>query len=1358
MIRSPLFIYFGNQMKAVVRFGQFLLYLALFSVVPVMAGTALSYADQGVKIIQSTPTTFEFECRPHIEGFDTVMVSGVQTVLPRITGASIAEHLQPGEPSMLVMRLPISVPSATGFRIDQISVQRVVSYAALITPVPTHEYIDLSTISSYTIDRQAYSRPVLSSWCTATYAGQSRSMHMAFLDVVAALYSGATGRIQIPTSVRVKLTLIPSSIQAKPAKQDAQLLGATLNDAVASFWVEPQSPAAAKRAAVTGTGGVWLRIGVDNEGIYSIDAQALKNAGLSVPPGDVPTIRVYGYGGAELSELVSDGQNNELIEQPIIVRTSSSGELQSVVFYGAPSSGFIYDSGVAGKEKFRHFINHYSRRNYYLLSVGGTPGLRADYAPVPQNPVVNSPKQYTARVFNEEELYNIFNPGSDRRWLGRIANKDIPNTYTTVLPNLVKQGDASVFYRICVANRVKESSRFNISENGNQLLSISCGALGSSYSFATISTAQVSANTSVLRDDRSVLQFLYTTNGATQSASGNVDWFEIHYPREFVANGNEIEFYSDPVSSGVTEYSINGFSGDIMGFDVTDRARPLMVRNQASTGGMFLFRAEQPVQSPKRYYISGALKAPVSIEVADVANLRNGFANTDVILVTNKAFLESARAYRDFRESQGELTVSVVTVDQIYNEFAAGMPDPTAIRDFLGFALRNWERKPGYVILWGDGHYDYRNISTNEPVYVPTYQTYSDSDGGMSSVTTTSMTEDYFARISGDDALVDIALGRVPIRSDSEGMDIVDKIRHYELHSSLDLWRTRITMIADDSWTTEQPVKGEGTLHTGQSETLSVNYMPPSLYQKKIYLPEYPTENIPGGRRKPRVTEELLNSVNSGTLILNWIGHGNPRVWAHEQIFEKDVTIPLMTNRDKLFFLTAATCDFGRIDDPARQSGAEELFTSTVGGAIGVFSATRTVYADQNAEINQTFYSHLLSRQNGSYPRLGDALYQTKLLKKGDNDQKFFLLGDPTMRLHLPNQQIHVTSINGIDLSGDTIPQVQALSKVVITGEVLDYDDKTVDGSFNGSVVFSLYDSDVNKEVMDIGDTMHKYFVFGGLLNISADSVRRGRFTVTMIVPQDISFSDLKGRLNGYAFSPTATAMGATRDFVIGGIDTTTVNDGNGPSLAVYMDTYTFRAGDLVRPDPVLLVDLHDETGINATGLGIGHDIEAWFDHSANSVRLTSDFTISLDDFRRGTVTKQLFNLAPGNHTVRVRAWDVFNNFSEVETNFRIPGAEGEIFVEDVYNYPNPFSDQTTISFRHNQLGNISANILIYTVDGKLVRTLQENVDVRSATILWDGRDEAGSPLPVGVYLYKLQISSGKGLYHEAEGKVVIVR
>ncbi len=252
MIRSPLFIYFGNLMRSVVRFGQFLLYLALFAVVPVTAGTALPYIDQGVRVIQSTPTTLEVEYRPRIEGFDTLMASGVKTLLPRIKGAKLADHLMPGEPSMLVISLPVSVPSATGFRIEQVTAQQVASYPAMITPVPTLDYIDLSTVPSYVCNQQAYSRSALSSWCTAQYTGQSRSTHIASLDVVAALYNGISGTIEIPASVRITVALVPTTVQEKPAKQDEQLFASTLNADVSSFWGEPRSPAMAKRAgAVT---------------------------------------------------------------------------------------------------------------------------------------------------------------------------------------------------------------------------------------------------------------------------------------------------------------------------------------------------------------------------------------------------------------------------------------------------------------------------------------------------------------------------------------------------------------------------------------------------------------------------------------------------------------------------------------------------------------------------------------------------------------------------------------------------------------------------------------------------------------------------------------------------------------------------------------------------------------------------------------------------------------------------------------------------------------------------------------------------------------------------------------------------
>lgn len=1316
------------------------------------------YAHMGVRVIESSPVRLEVEYRPIVQGWDTVTIHGKPTILPRIA-ESIPFATKEGMPMVMGVEVPFTVPSPDGFKVAKIATQQVQVYRSMLTPVPSiSTTIQGVREESYSIDKNFYNTAALLAWSEVEYRGIMRDRHLAFLRFRAVQYDGQTGTVQMPQAIRVVITFVPQVVGASTPNLSSDIVP-SLNNAETAQWRIHRETVSAKRSiAIADNNQTWMRIGVEAEGIYAINAAALNSAGVSIPADKIHTIKMFGYGGGELPEKVSDGLKNELIEQPIIVRTTPAGEIESIVFYGAAPSGFEYTPSAKGTEKFSHYINHYSRRNYYLLTFGEGEGLRATQQEVPSGAVEHTPTVYTARTFVEEDLYNPFSPGGDRRWFGRIANKDIPNTYTTTLPNLVRESGRSVFYRYSVANRAGNTATFILTENGSQIQRTGCFGINSSnHEFAYTVTDVASVAASTLNSDRSVLQFAYANSQGGQSASGYIDWFEIHYPRTFVPLNNEIEFYSDPSVTGVTEYNINGFSGDILGFEVTKRATPKLIKNLATTGGLFRFRAAQQATAPQRFYIASTIKSPVSVEKTDVAHLRSAFANTDVILVTNKNFLSSAQAYKQYRESHGELSVSVVTTEQIFNEFAGGIPDPTALRDFFAFALQQWDIKPRYVLLWGDAHYDYRNISTSEPVFVPTYQTLND-DGVFSSVTTSSMIEDYFARVAGDDYMVDLAIGRIPIRSDAEGMNAVEKIRHYETASSTDLWRTQISLVADDAWTTDD-TDGEGVFHVEQSETLSHSYIPSSMNQRKIYLVEYAPENIPGGRRKPRVMDEIVNTVNRGTLILNWIGHGNPRVWAHEQVFDKDITIPLMKNKDRLFFLTAATCDFGRIDDPARQSGAEELFSSTQGGAIGVFSATRTVYSRDNAQLNQEFYSQLFTVADGQYLRLGDALFRTKQGIHGSlfNDQKYFLLGDPTVRLLTPPQSIRITSINDAPIEGTTA-QLKALSTVKITGEVLTLDGESVDTNFNGSVVFSLYDSDIQKAVKDVGKFVQNYSVFGGLLNVTADSVRRGVFTATMVVPQDISFSDQAGRLNGYAFSKTAFAKGVTQEFTVGGVDTTTLNDGHGPVIEVFVDTYTFRAGDFVQPVPKLIVDLYDETGINATGLGIGHDIEVWIDDSPNSISLTRDFTISLDNFRKGTAVKELFGLAPGTHRLRVRAWDVFNNFSEVETYFRIADGDNNIVIEELLNYPNPFSETTTIAFRHNQLGTVDARITIYTIDGARVREFIQPVSTRSAAIAWDGKDENGSYLPNGVYLYKLRLSAQDNLVKEKEGKLVIYR
>ena len=590
---------------------------------------------------------------------------------------------------------------------------------------------------------------------------------------------------------------------------------------------------------------------------------------------------------------------------------------------------------------------------------------------------------------------------------------------------------------------------------------------------------------------------------------------------------------------------------------------------------------------------------------------------------------------------------------------------------------------------------------------------------------------------------------------------MIEKIRRYEHDAARDDWRTRIGLVADDGQTSNGET--DGALHLNQSETLIGEYVPEAVQPKKVYLVEYPTENVARGRRKTSVTADYISTINtSGVLLLNWIGHGNPRVWAHEFVFERETTPQQMNNADKPFFLTAATCDFARFDLADVQSGAEVMVLQEVGGAIGTFSAARVVFAYANAEINQEFYTNLFKREeDGTIPRLGDVMYRVKQRFSGDNDEKFFLMADPTLRLLIPPQDVVFETINGAEVGENEI-RVEALSTVTVTGYIAKTGSENIDEGFNGIATVSLRDAIRNVTVVDNDQfqTVNNFSLPGAALSRGAYKVENGRFSAEFVVPKDISFSDENARLYGYAIADDdRTAMGTTDELVVNGVASENFDDDEGPEISIFMDSRRFLAGDVVRPNPILIVDLSDDTGINTTGIGVGHGIQAFFNEGAIVEDITETFSTSLEDSRSGTATTQIFSLGAGHHTVRVRAWDVLNNMSEATTSFRIANDDEGVVTSWVMNYPNPFSDNTWIRFKHNVSGPFNAVVNIYDMQGKRVFESPMAVeDMQTAEVMWDGRDSLGNSLPTGIYVAVIEVTDSSGGSAQVSGKLTLIR
>lgn len=1308
-----------------------------------LAFNTISFANSinNYNISISTQTELSISYKPKILNFDTVTINNSVFIIPKIEHTFI-EKDESGNPLSIFTVANITVPTENGFVLHSATKSfsnQIISYDI--------KQNALGKWSAQTFVQPQNSQNI-NSYLTLNYDGIARNRHIAKLKIYIADLDKNNNSFLIPDKIDINIKFKPDfkapegfSSDVPKEKDDFAF---TLNHEAGNSWIfYPSNNLSSnkKESLLTISSGTWIKINIESDGIYKITADMLNAIGHKISNKDINTIKVFGREGESLPETVSMALENQLNEIPILVKTKPDGSLESIIFYGAGAKGFKYID-----DSFRSYYNYYTNTNSFLLTWGGTNGKRLEPKNPPNGEVVNRPTNHIQREFYIEEYTNAFIGGSGRIWLG--SNIFPLNFSPIILYNLDRSANNTILYRFNVAHRSKTNGTFKFSDNKREIGSIDISGDTDRYIDGRYKIASfIAPANQIANDDRSWLSITYSNSNSTQSTPF-FNWYEIHYPRYLIAINNRVNFFTEPFLDGITEYNFSNFSGEIIGLDVTDIKNIQQLKNLSNTGGIFNFRINLEKNNPRKIIIASDFNFP-KLEQIEFTNLRENKLNADLVVITHPALINSANNYKTYRESKGAYKVAVVQTNHIFNEFAYGVADPTAIRDFLAYAFANWDIKPEYVLLWGDGHYDYKNnLKLNVTNYVPPYESIEPTKDYFSA-TQSFTSDDYFARVVGNDRRIDISIGRLPIDSPANGAWMVEKIKNYENNSSIDQWRTNITLVADDG--PQERSLSDGTQHTNASERLSKSYISEDFNVKKIYMPDYPTENIPNGRRRPGATQDLVSTVNTnGTLILSWIGHGNPRVWAHEEIFDRDKTIPMMKNSGKYFFATAATCDFARFDMPDSRSGAEELVLSRIGGAIGVFSATRVVYAGWNEEINQSFYKELINRKPNTklYPTIGEAYYNIKQYKINDNDEKYNIFADPSIKLPIPDFIISIDSLNGkyIGDKKDTV-SIKALSKVSLKARILSPIDSSLVADYNGTAFINLKDCDYTVYIKDIEGTIHTMEKQGGALHKGTYPVINGMISAEFIIPEDISFLDGLGRINAYSYSnDNRFAKGSSRSFKVAGIDQTLNVNPTKPKIEIFLDSTTFVPGDIVSNNPILIVNLYDDYGINTTGNGIGHGIEAWLDDNPNSIDLTNQYTTTVGNSKLGSARVQLFNLSPGLHIVRVRAWNVFNKFSVAETYFRIGGANDGILIGDFYTYPNPFADNVTFRFRHNIPEPFNAELKIFNSAGMLVKTIQTEISsIHTSEINWNGRDNNGSMVTAGAYIYLLNLSDKRG-------------
>jgi hypothetical protein len=1103
--------------------------------------------------------------------------------------------------------------------------------------------------------------------------------------------------------------------------------------------------------------GEWYRIEVTETGMYKLDYDYFRRLNISIS--DINSIRLYGNGGLAIpdnNDTINYPRPKTLLEIPrLVIDKNSNGFFDPddyVVFYGRGVRGWLYKGG----NTFQHYINSYTEKNYYFFTVTQGHGKQMDTLSASAvSPSAFHPTSFQGKLFVEEEKYNLKNSG--RRWVGKLFTGADAGTYNNSLPGLV--ASSPIAYRFKFLHRSASFDYLDIFENG-QLLSggsVGMGATNMSpdyYEFAK----EVSVNTSRtggVPNDVSVVKIQVTSNN--KDAKTWLDWLEIYYQRRFEAV-NDALIFTSPDVTGLVQYDISNFSSDILAFDVTDHSNVKELKYFSVDPSVCTIQLQQTGGSVREIAVVGktGFKIPATAtKIENTMNLHNVPSQNDFIIISPPEFLSEANRLKAHREeSQSDpLNTLVVDIQQIYNEFSGGLPDILAIREFLRYTQANWMSPvPQYVLLFGWGHFDYKNISSSQRNWIPPYETDESLD-----VINSYPTDDKFV-ILGSNSLYSIAIGRLPARSVQEASVTVNKIILYETTAPVDQWRNSLTFVADDGKTSTE--EDNGNSFTVPTEDIAESNAAKSFERNKIYIVEYPSVNSASGRRKPNANKAIVDAINQGTLLTNYIGHGNEQLWAHEYIFTRDDDLPKLFNRDRLTFVVASTCSYGKYDDPSILSGGEQLVTMEQGGAIGSLVTSRAVYNDQNVTLNKIFISYLLTKDgNGRNSRLGDAVRFAKSIVISDapwdtvNTRKFHLFGDPTLRLLMPKNVASVDSVNGISTS--SIVAMKSLAHVPIQG-AMKLNNGTPMTSFQGKGTLQVFDSQREVVIQD-GNSTFRFKVNGSLLYRGGVSIYGGQFETTIPIPKDVTFGS-QSRISMYAWNDATDGAGYTENVMINGIDSIAI-DTTGPQISIYLNDLNFRPGDVVKSNPTMIVRFHDENGINTSTAGVGHQLSATISNPERTFDLSNYYQSDFDTYKSGEVRYPLRDLSDGKYTVRIKAWDVHNNSSEAETYFEVSLAD-DLTMLNVVNYPNPFSNSTTFTFQRNVIDPINVEVKIFSIAGRLIGKMSvQNITDRSVRIPWDGRDNDGASLANGIYLYKLIVRSQNGQHtSETIGKLAVVR
>jgi hypothetical protein len=612
---------------------------------------------------------------------------------------------------------------------------------------------------------------------------------------------------------------------------------------------------------------------------------------------------------------------------------------------------------------------------------------------------------------------------------------------------------------------------------------------------------------------------------------------------------------------------------------------------------------------------------------------------------------------------------------------------------------------------------------------------------------TTFSSDDYFSLLEfgqgeweesrAGDELMQIGVGRLPVINPLEANIIVEKIIDYESNPKAGDWKKTVTFFADD---------GDNNIHLRDSEAHAnfLNSNHKGYMLEKLYLDRFQQEKTGERQSSPQTKTALEEILERGTLLLNYIGHGNETTLTAEEVFLTS-DIPNWAKQEQLALWMTATCEFGRHDSPFIRSAAEELLIAPNKGAIGLLTTGRPVFSSVNFSLNEAFIKEVFREENGMAQDLGSIFRNTKNQSlNGALNRNFSLLADPSMKLAAPDFRIEFTAFKD-PKNQNNLDTLAALQEVEFEAHVINPTTEGIATNFEGSYTITLNDKGSTSKTLGNESSPVEFQEEKILLFRGTGRINSGRIKGKMIIPKniDLEFGEGRIRIIGESKALAWEAFGYDTP-TVGGISSNQPTDNTGPTINALFGGK--ESAPFIFPATTIPMEatFMDSSGINISSLVPAENLTVQINQN-DLVQLNSIFTAENSTFTSGNVNLMLTGLKEGKNLVTIRAWDNLGNESVFTQEIIIQGSE-RLRILNHKTFPNPTQLESHFELEHNQPGeNLILTLSVYQTDGKTLFSESERLvkaDAQIGDLSWFFLQSQTKYPAKGTYIYKLTLQS----------------